>query len=120
MDWLTRIDGDSSSYTPSRLTNTHKACRDRIDPLENRVARNDQDLWNQSFDLVESLRTVARTVRRLRADELYNDHAERKAIGGVVQSHARLLQQLGGLTGEPPPPSPGRPGTPGARPGPNP
>jgi len=109
MDWIPRnhsyadYDNFDKDFSTEHLSNTWKSCRERLDPLEDLTARNDQQLWEATFELTQAIRTLSNTLRRLRqqADEYYDLRmARRKAGAGLAKQYAELYQQLLKLSGE--------------------
>jgi len=109
MDWLPRTLNNEDyhnfdkDFSLERLARMWKSCRERLDQIENLTARSDQELWEDGFELVQSIRTLSNTLRRISnggGEYKYKQSARKKAGAELAKQYAAFHQQLLKLSGE--------------------
>lgn len=106
MSWIPRSRA-YSAYSVDNITKTRKQCRELLDPIEDLVARKDQELWDSTYDLIQALRTFSNTVKRAHQDisqkssqKSSQNNTAQAAAAKLSKRYSSLIERLNRLSGE--------------------
>lgn len=104
MEWVPKA--KSEDLTDEGLGTAFSACRERIDALEDRVARNDQELYAAGFEVVQRVRTLSNALARAQKGRRQGewdgagDRAVQKEHQALGNDYGALLDRILKLIGE--------------------
>jgi len=105
MDWLARYHNmDITGAESARIGRTHETCRARVEEIERRADKTDQDLTERARSLIITLRNLDRAARA-RGGSDSEPQTLRAALTEFIRLHRELGAELASETGETPAPS---------------